>query len=169
MKQNFSASLTNVLTSEGGFVMNPKDPGGMTNLGCTKATWESWVKHPVTELDMRNLKPNDVAPLYRLKYWDKVSGDLLPSGVDYAVFDAAINSGTGRAVKLLQEILKTDVDGIVGSQTLKKLAARNPLELIAEYQEHRLAFLKTLPAFSDFGHGWTNRVLHVGALAAAMV
>lgn len=169
MKQNFPAALANVLTSEGGFVMNPKDPGGMTNLGCTKATWESWVGHPVTEQVMRNLKPADVAPLYQQKYWNKVAGDTLPAGLDYAVFDAAINSGTGRAVKLLQEVLETHVDGVIGTNTLKELAARKPLEVLSEYQAHRLAFLQSLPAFADFGRGWTNRVLHVGALAAAMV
>ena len=169
MKQNFSAALANVLISEGGFVMNPKDPGGMTNLGCTKETWESWVGHPVTEQVIRNLKPADVAPLYKQKYWDKVSGDLLPSGIDYAVFDAAINSGTGRAVKLLQEVLKVHADGIIGSNTLRELASRKPLEVISEYQEHRLNFLKSLPTFTDFGRGWTNRVTHVGTLAATMV
>lgn len=78
MKQNFPSALAHVLTSEGGFVMNPADPGGMTNLGCTKSTYEAWVGHPVTEQVMRNLKPNDVAPIFKQKYWDKVAGDSLP-------------------------------------------------------------------------------------------
>ena len=82
MKSNFEDCLARVLASEGGFVNHPKDPGGMTNLGCTKATWEEYVGHPVSEADMRALTPDDVAPLYKRKYWDRASCDLLPSGLD---------------------------------------------------------------------------------------
>jgi lysozyme family protein len=82
MKENFESALAAVLHHEGGFVNHPSDPGGMTNLGCTKAVWESWVNHPVSEADMRALKPADVGPLYKAKYWDKVNGDELPAGVD---------------------------------------------------------------------------------------
>ena len=111
MNSNFQASLAHVLQSEGGYVNNPADPGGMTNLGCTKAVWEEFVGHPVSEADMRGLTPDDVAPLYKRKYWDKVSGDDLPAGLDYAVFDAAINSGPGRAAKWLQEAVGVTADG----------------------------------------------------------
>ena len=93
MKSNFEKALAHILESEGGFVNHPKDPGGMTNLGCTKAVWEEFVGHPVSEADMRALTPASVAPLYKRKYWDKVAGDDLPAGLDYAVFDAAIISG----------------------------------------------------------------------------
>ena len=96
MNQNFQAAFTQVLKSEGGFVFNKNDPGGMTNLGCTKAVWEEFVGHTVDEKAMRALTPDDVAPLYKRKYWDKVSGDDLPSAIDYIVFDTAINSGPGR-------------------------------------------------------------------------
>ncbi len=97
MKENWDSALAAVLHHEGGFVHHPSDPGGITNLGCTKTVWEEFCGHPVTEQDMRALQPNDVAPLYRTRYWDKVKGDQLPAGVDYVVFDAAINSGPGRA------------------------------------------------------------------------
>jgi len=101
MNANFKLALDHVLKSEGGFVHHKLDPGGMTNLGCTKAVWEEYVGHPVSEADMRALTPELVSPLYKRKYWDKVAGDDLPSGLDYAVFDAAINSGPGRAAKWL--------------------------------------------------------------------
>jgi lysozyme family protein len=92
MKDNFQSSLAHVLKSEGGFVNHPKDPGGMTNLGCTKNTWEEYVGHPVSEADMRALTPELVYPLYKRKYWDKVAGDDLPSGLDYAVFSSSFSS-----------------------------------------------------------------------------
>jgi lysozyme family protein len=142
MITNFDTCLSHVLSSEGGYINNPKDPGGITNLGCTKATWELFVGHPVSEADMRNLTPADVKPLYKRKYWDMVSGDKLPAGLDYAVFDAAINSGPGRAAKWLQEVVGVTADGSIGPATLKAIEAFNALELIAQYNDKRLQFLE---------------------------
>jgi len=168
MKSNFEDCLARVLASEGGFVNNPADPGGMTNLGCTKSTWEEFVGHPVSEADMRALTPDDVAPLYQRKYWDKVSGDLLPSGLDYAVFDAAINSGPGRAVKWLQEVAGVPADGAIGPKTLAAIADFTPTNLIAHYNDKRLQFLESLPTWPTFGKGWGNRVAHVQSVASML-
>jgi lysozyme family protein len=168
MKSNFENCLAHVLASEGGFVNHPKDPGGITNLGCTKAVWEEFVGHPVSEADMRALTPADVAPLYKRKYWDKVSGDLLPSGLDYAVFDAAINSGPGRAAKWLQEVAGVPADGAIGPKTLAAISDFTPQTLIAHYNDKRLQFLESLPTWSTFGKGWGNRVSHVQSVAAML-
>ena len=105
MKNNWEQCFALILKNEGGYVDNPSDPGGATNLGCTKATWESWVGHPVTKEDIKALTPFDVMPLYKARYWDAISGDDLPAGVDYAVLDFAINSGPARASKTLQQVL----------------------------------------------------------------
>ena len=166
MKSNFEQALAHVLLSEGGFVNHPKDPGGMTNLGCTKAVWEEFVGHPVSEADMRALTPAAVAPLYKRKYWDKVAGDLLPAGLDYAVFDAAINSGPGRAAKWLQEVAGVPADGSIGKQTLAAVDAFSIQEIIAQYNDKRLQFLESLPTFATFGKGWTNRVSSVQSIAS---
>ena len=168
MNSNFEASLAHVLQSEGGFVNNPADPGGMTNLGCTKAVWEEFVGHPVSEADMRGLTPADVAPLYKRKYWDKVSGDDLPAGLDYSVFDAAINSGPGRAAKWLQEAVGVEADGAIGKGTLAAVAAFDVQELIKAYNDKRLGFLQGLPTFGTFGKGWTNRVASVQAVSSSL-
>ena len=168
MNSNFEASLAHVLQSEGGFVNNPADPGGMTNLGCTKAVWEEFVGHPVSEADMRGLTPADVAPLYKRKYWDKVSGDDLPAGLDYAIFDAAINSGPGRAAKWLQEAVGVVADGAIGKGTLAAVAAFDVQELIKAYNDKRLGFLQGLPTFGTFGKGWTNRVASVQAVSSSL-
>ena len=168
MISNFETALAHVLQSEGGYVNNPKDPGGMTNLGCTKAVWEEFVGHPVSEADMRGLTPADVAPLYKRKYWDKVSGDLLPSGLDYAVFDAAINSGPGRAAKWLQQAVGVAADGAIGPATLAAVAAVPVQDLIAQYNDQRLQFLATLPTWGTFGKGWGNRVAQVQAAASQL-
>ena len=168
MNSNFEASLAHVLQSEGGYSNLSADPGGMTNLGCTKAVWEEFVGHPVSEADMRGLTPADVAPLYKRKYWDKVSGDDLPAGLDYSVFDAAINSGPGRAAKWLQEAVGVEADGAIGKGTLAAVAAFDVQELIKAYNDKRLGFLQGLPTFGTFGKGWTNRVASVQAVSSSL-
>ncbi len=169
MKENFLDALAAVLHHEGGFVNHPKDPGGMTNLGCTKKVWEEWVGHEVDEKTMRNLTPADVAPLYKAKYWDKVRGDDLPSGVDYVVFDAAINSGPGRAAKWLQQTVDVATDGAIGPGTLRAVNSIPAAEIVEKYQQIRLEFLKALPTWDTFGKGWGRRVQEVQVAAAGMV
>jgi len=166
---NFPQCFALVLKNEGGYVDNPKDPGGATNLGCTKAVWEEWVGHEVTKDDIRDLKPNDVMPLYKAKYWDTIKGDDLPEGVDYAVFDFAINSGPSRAAKALQSVLSVNVDGQIGPATLRALETSNPREVATAVCEARLAFLQSLSTYGTFGKGWSKRVSEVETVSFNMV
>ena len=168
MKENFDSALAAILHHEGGFVNHPKDPGGMTNLGVTKRVWEEWVGHEVDEKAMRALTPEIVGPMYKAKYWDKVRGDDLPAGVDYAVFDAAINSGPGRAAKWLQTTVGAVPDGAIGNGTLAKVAAMEPAEIVEKYQATRLAFMQSLPTWDTFGKGWGRHVAEVGSAAQQM-
>ena len=169
MIHTFAECLLEVLKHEGGFVNNPQDPGGMTNLGVTKATWEEWVGHPVTEKAMRELKPADVGAMYRRKYWEKISGDSLPAGIDYCVFDAAVNSGPGRASKWLQGVVGVDVDGSIGPKTLSALNSFKLEQVISDYCKRRLSFMQDLPTFATFGKGWTKRVMEVEQTALKML
>ena len=169
MKDNFEQCLAFVLKSEGGFVNNPKDPGGMTNLGVTKKTWEAWVGHEVDEQVMRELGPENVAPLYKEKYWDAIKGDDLPYGVDYAVFDCAVNAGPSRAIKILQRTLDLNEDGVLGPVTLKYVQESNVRSLATTYCEDRLTFLQGLPTFETFGKGWSARVMQVEEAAFRMI
>jgi lysozyme family protein len=168
MKENFDPALEAVLHHEGGFVNHKLDPGGMTNLGCTKRVWEEWVGREVTEKEMRELTPEKVAPLYKAKYWDKIRGDNLPNGVDYVVFDAAINSGPGRAAKWLQQVVGAVPDGAIGNGTLGKVAAMDAATIVSKYQETRLTFMQSLPTWDTFGKGWGRRVAEVTEQATHM-
>lgn len=168
MKENFDSALEAVLHHEGGYVNHPSDPGGMTNLGVTKRVWEEWVKRPVDEAEMRSLTPEMVAPLYKQRYWDRVRGDDLPAGVDYCVFDCGINSGPGRAVKFLQQVVGADDDGVIGPGTLKAVAAMPADEIVSKYQAKRLEFLQALPTWDTFGKGWGRRVTEVASAAGKM-
>jgi lysozyme family protein len=169
VKENFDDALKAILHHEGGYVNHPKDPGGMTNLGVTKRVWEEWVGHEVDEKAMRALTPELVGPLYKAKYWDRIKGDELPTGVDYAVFDAAINSGPGRAAKWLQTVVGAVPDGAIGNGTLAKVAAMDAEDIVRKYQETRLAFMQSLPTWDTFGKGWGRRVAEVGSAAQKML
>ena len=157
MNYNFEYCLEMLLKHEGGFVNHPQDPGGMTNLGVTKAVYEKWVGRKVTEREMRRLTPEDVAPIYKKNYWDKVKGDDLPSGVDWAAFDWAVNSGSGRPAKAIQTAVGAKADGAIGPMTLAAVEKADPKEVIKSVYETRQAFYERLKTFKTFGRGWTRR------------
>jgi len=168
MKENWDSAFALVLKHEGGYVNHPKDPGGMTNLGVTKRAWEEYVDHDVTESEMRALTPEIVKPFYKTKYWDKIRGDELPSGVDYAAYDLAVNSGVGRAAKYLQQIAGVPADGIIGPKSMEAILSCSPEETVEVLCDMRLDFLKKLPTWDTFGKGWGRRVEEVKAKATAM-
>lgn len=157
-----------VISHEGGYSDHPSDPGGATNWGCTKAVWEQFVGHPVTKDDIKALTKEDVKPLYKKRYWDAIHGDALPSGLDYCIFDCAINSGVGRAAKFIQQIVGVPVDGAIGNNTISAISQINSVKLINEFSEKRQAFLEALQTFSTFGKGWTRRVEEVRCKALDM-
>jgi lysozyme family protein len=163
MNGNFDKCLEMLLVHEGGFVNDSRDNGGMTNLGVTIRVWEEWVGHPVSEKEMRSLTPTMVAPLYKRKYWDACRADELISGLDYCVFDVSVNSGVGRAIKLLQQTVGATPDGGYGSITaaLVKEAEKDPEKVISLFCARRLEFLQSLKSFPVFGNGWSRRTAEV--------
>jgi lysozyme family protein len=171
MQSNFENCLALMLAHEGGFVNHPQDPGGMTNLGVTKRVWEEWVGHEVDEKQMRALTPETVAPLYKRKYWDAVRADDLVDGLDYCVFDVAVNSGPGRAIKFLQSCVGVAADGGFGPATLAavKKSEEDSARLIEMYCAKRLEFLQSLKTFETFGKGWSRRVQEVKDKALKML
>ena len=169
MLSNFPASLALVLQSEGGFVNHKFDPGGMTNLGVTRNVWKEWVKRDVDEAEMRALTPELVTPLYKARYWDACRCDDLPRGVDYCVFDSAVNMGSSRAAKLLQAALGVTADGSIGRATIAAATAADPVELLEAFSLGKEAFYQSLPTFGTFGKGWLNRVAHVQDSAEQMM
>ncbi|TIU89696.1 MAG: hypothetical protein E5W03_03195, partial [Mesorhizobium sp.] len=118
MDRNFARSLSLVLKSEGGWSDNPADPGGATMKGVTLANFRRYVKADATKADLRRISDAQLAVVYRRFYWDALAGALLPDGIDYAVFDFAVNSGPGRAAKYLQAVLGVVQDGRIGPATL---------------------------------------------------
>lgn len=156
MASNFKECLDLVLQSEGGWVNNPQDPGGETNLGVTKAVWEEYVGHPVESL--KKLTKDDVAPLYELKYWRPCYCEVLPRGLDFVVFSMGVNAGPGRSVKLLQQSIGCVPDGVIGPRTRELISSSNGTTLIAKFSETRREYYRSLKTFPIFGKGWLARV-----------
>ena len=157
MKSNFDKCLEMLLEHEGGYVNNVNDRGGMTNLGVTRRVYEDWMDRPVTEQEMRDLTPDDVAPIYKKNYWDRVKGDQLPSGVDWCAFDWAVNSGSGRPAKAIQRAVGATQDGAIGNQTLGLVAEKDPKFIIDYVYTVRQAFYESLDDYKHFGRGWSRR------------
>lgn len=168
MQSNFDRSLSAVLKHEGGYVDHPADPGGATNMGITFATLRAWRGASITKADVQNLTRAEAAKIYKAKYWDKIKGDDLPFGVDFALFDYAVNSGPGRAVMTLQDIVGVAPDGGVGPITLSAIAEWDSVKLVEKLCAQRLAFLKKLSTWPVFGKGWSRRVSEVLHLAKDM-
>lgn len=160
MNTNFDACMTEVFKHEGGYVNDPHDPGGETNLGISKRSYP--------KEDIRNMTRARAAQIYRRDFWDKLRCDELPAGLDLVAFDAAVNSGPSRGAKWLQQALGVAVDGKVGLATIG--AAKNTYTPAAVLRAvgFRRAFLKTLPTWERYKNGWTKRLDSVEAVASAM-
>jgi lysozyme family protein len=167
---NFAIALKHVLVHEGGYVNDPVDPGGATMKGVTQAVYDSWrASHGQKPQSVRSISEAEMKGIYKLQYWDRIRGDALPAGVDYAVFDYAVNSGVARASKHLQALLGVVVDGKIGGGTLAAAASKNPSALIDALCNKRLGFLRGLGTFWRFGRGWTTRVEGVRTTAKGML
>lgn len=161
MIKNWEKSLKLVLKSEGGYVDDPRDSGGATMLGVTQKVWQGYVGHTVTKDEMKKLTPEMVAPLYKTQYWDAVFGDYLLNGIDYLVFDFAVNAGPHMSLRLLQRALGIKDDGIFGSATMGQVVKANPKDLILKFSAEKEKYYKSLGNFDVYGKGWLNRVADV--------
>ncbi|TPK57767.1 hypothetical protein FJ546_25950 [Mesorhizobium sp. B2-4-19] len=168
MDRNFARALALVLKSEGGWSDNPADPGGATMKGVTLANFRRYVKADAGKADLKKIGDDQVATVYRRFYWDAVLGAELPDGVDYAVFDFAVNSGPGRAAKYLQASVGVSQDGRIGPATLAAVKTKPAGVVIDQLCDARLAFLRRLPTWATFGRGWSDRVRSVRAQALLM-
>lgn len=175
MRSNFDASLAAVLVHEGGFVNDPRDPGGATMKGVTQRTYDLWrVDHQLPRRSVKHLTPAEICAIYKSRFWDRVCGDQLPGGLDYCVFDFAVNSGVDRASRYLQETVGAEVDGKIGPATMLIIneldadSIAGPTDAIDHICDMRQHFLEGLRTFGRFGRGWTARVKQVRAKAKGM-
>ncbi|MDM7852689.1 glycoside hydrolase family 108 protein [Pseudochrobactrum kiredjianiae] len=161
MRETLTTALDLMFGHEGGYVNNPKDPGGSTKYGITHKTLAAHRGvSGVSPAEVKALTKQEATVIYQRSYWTQSGGDLLPVGIDFMTFDYGVNSGPAQAVKSLQRVIGVVADGIVGGQTLAAVKGYKG-DLIGAYAAERLRFMKSLKTWSTFGRGWQKRVMNV--------
>lgn len=146
----FDQIINRVLAHEGGYVNDPRDPGGETQWGISKRSYP--------KLNIRALTRAEAVEIYRRDFWQRVQGDRLPRAFAFQGLDAAVNHGIGNAVRWLQRAAGVADDGVIDPRTLAAVAAQDPADLVLLFNAERLEFYTKLSTFDTFGRGWTRRV-----------
>jgi lysozyme family protein len=166
---SWDRAIAALLASEGGYVNHPDDPGGPTRWGITLADARRHWKPGATADDVRRMPEAAARAIYRERYWNALRCNELPSGIDYAVFDYGVNSGVGRAGRVLRRVLGLpDRSGAIDRPVCDAAHAGDAAALINAICAERMAFLRSLKTFAVFGRGWTRRVAHVRSTALAL-
>lgn len=159
----FARALDHVFQWEGGFSDDPADPGGATRFGITRATLADWRGEAASVADVRTLDRDEAAAIY----WDACRCGAMPAGLELLVFDAAVNQGPVRAVRLLQAALRVRQDGQIGPVTLDAARSADTRAAIIEFAARRMEAYGMLATFPRFGLGWSRRLMDGVAAALA--
>ena len=173
MADTFDSCVAFTLREEGGYVDNPADPGGATNMGVTLVTLRQYTDDSqLGATQVKDMTVRTARAIYRALYWNPLRADALPRGVDLSVFDMGVNAGTWRSARLLQHALGftgDEVDGCIGPETLGAAAKFDPRALVNDLAERQGAFYRGLAEFPIFGDGWLNRCRARKEAALAMI
>src|SRR5262245_61813095 len=144
MIDNFARCLELTLGHEGGWSDDPHDAGGPTNRGITIATYAGHLGVALTKANYEDVKAKlraiddvTVRAIYKRNYWDVVRADELPAGVDYAVWDFAVNAPAPNVIRCLQRALGVTADGHLGTVTLDAVRTAPAAWLITDFIEER--------------------------------
>lgn len=155
-----------VFPIEGGYTNDPRDPGGPTNFGITLADARQYWKASATAIDVKNMPKRVAETIYAEHYATTLRYNDLPAGLDYSVLDYGINSGTGRAGKVLRRLVGLDDStSAITDIVIGELRKRNTIALINAIWDERLKFLKSLSTWDHFGPGWERRCVEGRSLA----
>jgi lysozyme family protein len=166
-QERFDRCLAEVLRLEGGFVDDPRDAGGATKFGVTRAVLSEALGRAASAEDVSALTQMEAGVIYRDRYWAPLQSAELPAGLDLVAFDSAVNMGPGTAARLLQAALGVEADGAVGPRTIAAAAGRPAPDTIRSVSDLRRERYRTLAGFSAFGAGWLRRTDAIEALALA--
>ena len=169
MRENFDKALAFVLADEKGYSDDSADRGKETNMGISKKA------HP--DEDIKNMTIERATEIYYSEYWMPVRADELPSGVDYVVFDSAVQHGPRNAGIFLQRALNRmmaglTVDGIIGSKTLDMVRHNGGILITDILRERDIFYSKIVakdPTQERFTRGWRNRLSQVTVNARTFV
>ena len=151
---NFDQAFAVLIGHEGDFSDHADDPGGKTRYGVTEAV----AREVGYRGDMREFPLELAKRIYQEKYWKPVRADELPNAVRYAMFDAAVNSGTTQAIRWLQRAVGVTDDGVFGPRTMAAVMAVDENRLKNVIIAQRLRFMTDLKNWHAFSRGWARRI-----------
>ena len=150
----FDRAFDLVISSEGEYVNDRRDPGGETKYGISKRSYP--------QLDIPSITLEDAHKIYYRDFWLAAKCDQLPDAIAIAVFDAAVQHGITPAIKMLQQAVGVKQDGVIGPVTLN---AANSLLFIDDILVNMLASRACLYAglitFKTYGYGWMRRIFNL--------
>ena len=146
----FDQCFEKLIGYEGGYTLDPKDPGGETSWGISKRAYPA--------VDIKNLTRDGAKDIYKRDYWDRAQCDKLPPTLAFLLFDAAVNSGIGQAIRFLQRAVGVADDGVLGALTLAAVQRLDNESLCARFLGQRLDFMTRLSTWDYFGKGWARRI-----------
>ena len=171
MNNRFDIAFERVISHEGGFTDNPKDPGNWTGnkVGSGKLVGTKFgiAAGSNPNVNIKELSLEQAKAIYRKNYWEAGSCDLMPIGIDYLIFDLHVNHGISRGSKILQQAVGVVADGKIGSKTLLAVNKMNPRKIATEMAYHRMMFYTQISTFKTFGKGWTRRAIETYGTALA--
>lgn len=166
---SWEKSIARLLVHEGGYTNHPKDPGGPTNFGITLIDFRLYIDPKGTADDVRRMTKAQAINIYKLKYWNAMRCDMLPAGVEDAIFDYGVNSGIARAGRVLRRCLKMpDGNGRIDASVVTASFAVDDEMLVSAICDERMRFLRGLKTWPTFGRGWGTRVAEVRAYDLAI-
>jgi lysozyme family protein len=147
---NFDAAFERLLGHEGCYVNDPNDRGGETKFGISKRSYPGE--------DIAGMTLERAKQIYWHDYWGPAGCDAVPDGVRFDLFDMAVNSGVGAAVRALQRAVGEPVDGILGPRTLQAVQSMPAPRVVARFNGARLLVLADAVTWPAHGRGWARRV-----------
>lgn len=167
---------------EGGYVDDPADRGGATNLGISLRFALDlgdfdWDGRPdldldgdwdVDEDDIRLIDRETATPIYHRHFWNACACELYSPAVALVVFDAAVNQGAPVARRILQRSLRVRADGIIGNKTLAAYGRAEQRWLLGRLISKRALHYSKCRTFDSHGAGWFNRLGKIAVRAVAL-
>ena len=150
-REFFEKAVAFTLKMEGGYT---KDTGGHTNFGISAKA------HNLTREQIMDLTEDKAKEIYYDEYWVKGGCSEMPYPVAVAHFDACVNLGVKKAIRIIQGCCGLKKDGELGPLTLKAVQVKNPRQLALDIILFREAFYRKLAGFDKYRsylRGWLNR------------
>ncbi|WP_396268094.1 glycoside hydrolase family 108 protein [Ideonella sp.] len=167
----FQLFFPTLLRFEGGFVNDPHDPGGATNMGITLATFKRYAKPLLGVLpsldNLRELTERQAAKIYKVEYWDRTYGDDISlQPLADIVFDFHVNAGSHAIVCLYQVLNAAGANHAVAPTMTPDVVAtlehHDMVQIYTHYKDARRAYYLGLvqqhPALRRYLRGWLARV-----------